>query len=100
MLGRVDKIGKGVEFVMHAPGVVPGFAEFTAAADVGNSEGHAAVEKAEAIRIEGHWHGDAVATVAVQKKRGRGIARGVAAIDNGQRNARAVLRGGVETLAD
>ena len=83
MLGRVDEIGKGVEFVMHAAGVVPGFAEFTAAADVGDSEDHAAVEKAKAVRIEGHGHGDAVAAVAVQKKRGRGITRCVAAIHNG-----------------
>ena len=64
-----DEVGEGVELFVHAAGVVPGLAEFAAAADVGDGEGDAAVEQAEAIRIESDGYGDAVAAIAVEKKR-------------------------------
>ncbi len=63
-----SEIGEGVEFVAHAAGVVPGFAELTAAANVRDGEDDAAVEKAEAIGTESDRHGDAVAAVTVEEQ--------------------------------
>ena len=52
VFGGFDEIGEGVELFVHAAGVVPGLAEFAAAADVGDGEGDAAIDEAEAIGIE------------------------------------------------
>src|SRR5262249_55428855 len=78
LFGGGDEIGEGVAFVMHSAGVVPGLAEFAATADVGDSEGHATIEKAEAIRVEANRDGDAVAAIAVQQKRSGIVTRCVA----------------------
>ena len=98
MLGAGDEIGEGVHLAMHAAGIVPGLAEFAAAADVGDGEDHAAVEQTEAIGAERNGHGEAVAAVAVEKERGAAIARGVVAIDDGDGDFGAVGGGGVEAL--
>src|SRR5258707_476394 len=67
---------------MHAAGIVPGLAEFAAAANVGDSEDDVAVEKAEAIGTEGDGHGDAVAAVTIKQERGAAIAGSVVAVDD------------------
>jgi len=75
-------------------------AEFAAAAHVGDGINHAAVEQAQAIRTEADWDGNAVAAVAVEEQRSAGVARSFAAIDDGERNAGAVGRCGVQSLTD
>ena len=99
MAGGSDEIGEGVELVVHAAGVVPGLAEFATAADVGDGEDDAAIEKADAVGAKGNGHGEAVAAVAIEEERGAAIARSAEAIDDGEGNLRAVGSGGVETLA-
>src|SRR5207253_2517148 len=64
-----NEICKGVLFLLHAPAVVPGLSEFAAAPNVRNGVDHAALQKTQAIRIEVHGHGDAIAAVAVKKQR-------------------------------
>jgi len=78
---------------------VPGLAEFAAAADVGDGEDHAAIEKAEAIGAEADGHGEAVAAIAVEEKRGAAVARGAVAIDDGDGEFGAVGGDGVEAFA-
>src|SRR5258708_21630205 len=92
MFGGGDEVDEGVALFVHARGVVPGLAEFAAAAHMGDGVDHAAVEKAQAIRTKVDWDGNAVAAVAVEEQRSAGVARSVAAIDDGERNARAVGR--------
>src|SRR5205807_409809 len=87
-------------FLLHAPAVVPGLSEFAAAPNVRNGVDHAALQKTQAIRIEVHGHGDAIAAVAVKKQRSGAIASSVAAIDKRDGNARAVSCAGVQSLAD
>ena len=70
-----NEIGESVEFIAHAAGVVPGFAEFTAAANVRDGEDDAAVEQAEAIRTESDGHRDAVAAVTVEEERSGAVER-------------------------
>src|SRR5205814_6584848 len=70
-----NEIGEGVEFVAHAACIVPGFAEFAAAANVRDGEDDATVEKAEAIRTESDRHRDAVAAVPVEEKRSGAVER-------------------------
>src|SRR5882724_5159020 len=100
MFGGGDEVGERVALFVHARSVVPGLAEFAAAAHVGDGVDHAAVEQAQAIRTEADWNGDAVAAVAVEQQRSGGVARGVAAIDDRKGNARAVGRCRVQALAD
>src|SRR6266436_1652564 len=100
MFGGGDKVGEGVALLVHARGVVPGLAEFAAAAHVGDGVDHAAVEKAQAIRTEADWDGNAVAAVAVEEQGSARVARSVAAIDDGEGNPGAVGRCGVQALAD
>ena len=52
MIGGGNEIGKGVHLQMHFAGIVPGFAEFTAPANVGDSVNQAAIEKAQAVGTE------------------------------------------------
>jgi len=40
------KVGEGVELVAHASGVMPGLAEFAAAANVGDGENYGRIEEA------------------------------------------------------
>jgi len=70
-----NEIGEGVEFIAHAASVVPGLAEFAAAANVRDGEDDAAVEKAEAIGTESDGHGDAVAAVPVEEERSGAVER-------------------------
>ena len=84
---------------MHATGIVPGFAEFTATANVCDGEDYAAVEQAEAIRIEIDRHGDAVAAVTVEEERSGAVAWRRFFEDDGDGDARAVAGYGVETFA-
>src|SRR5258705_4546055 len=100
MFGGSDEVGEGVALFVHARGVVPGLAEFAAAAHVRDGVDHATVEQAQAIRTEADWDGDAVAAVAVEKEWCRGVARCVAAINDGERNARAIGCRRVQALAD
>jgi len=67
MVGGSDEIGEGVELVVHAPGVMPGLAEFAATADMGDGKDDAAIEKADMIGAEGNGHGEAVAAVAIER---------------------------------
>jgi hypothetical protein len=82
------------------PGVVPGFAELAAAADVGNSKGYAAVEQAKAIRIEVDGDRDAVAAIAVEQERSGTVAGGVAARLPARWECGRRRSGGVEAFAD
>src|SRR5258705_9475667 len=100
MFGGGDEVGEGVALFVHARSVVPGLAEFAAAADVGDGIDHAAVEQAQAIRTEADRNGDSVAAVAVEQQRSARVARSFAAIDDGDRNARAAGRCGVQALTD
>src|SRR5882757_8978075 len=100
MFGGGDEVSEGVALFVHACSVVPGLAEFAAAAHVGDGVDHAAVEQAQAIRTEADWYGDAVAAVAVEEQRSAGVARSVAAIDEGERNAGAIGCGRVQALTD
>src|SRR5882724_9888484 len=100
MFGGGDEVGERVALFVHARSVVPGLAEFAAAAHVGDGVDHAAVEQAQAIRTEADWNGNAVAAVAVEEQRSAGVPRSVAAIDDGERNAGAIRRGRVLALAD
>src|SRR5258708_17538536 len=84
---------------MHAACIVPGLAEFAAAANVGDSEDEAAVEKAEAIGTEGDGHGDAVAAVTVKQERGAAIAGSVVAVDGRDGGFWGVGGGSVEAFA-
>ncbi len=84
---------------MHAAGIVPGLAEFAAAANVGDSEDDAAVEKAEAIGTEGDGHGDAVAAVTVKQERGAAVAGSVVAVDDRHGDFCAVGGDSVEAFA-
>src|ERR1700674_5198000 len=100
MLRGSDKIGEGIALVLHAAGIVPGFPEFTAAANVGDRKDDAAIQKAQTIRTEMDRHGDAVTAVAIKEERGGSIARRVVPIDDRERHARAVGSGSVQPLAD
>src|SRR6267154_962465 len=100
MFGGGDEVGEGVALFVHARGIVPGFAEFAAAAHVGDGVDHAAVEKAQAIRTEADWDGDAVAAVAVEEQRSAGVAWSFTAIDDREGNARAIRCGRVQALTD
>jgi len=86
MLGGGNEIGEGVELVLHAPGIVPGFAEFAAAADVGDGKDDAAIKKTDAIGTEGNGHGETVAAVAIEEERGAAVARSAVAIDDRERD--------------
>ena len=99
VFGGSDEIGKGVFFSLQAACIVPGFAEFAAAANVSDGVNDAAVEETEAIGIEIYWHGDAVAAVAVEEERSGAVARGGIAIEDGERNFCAIGRGGVQAFA-
>ena len=83
ILGAGDEIGERVHFSVHAASIMPGLAEFAAAANVSDGEDDAAIEEAEPVGTEGHGHRKAVAAVAVEEKRGGGVAGGVVAIDDG-----------------
>src|SRR5882724_13712762 len=99
MFGRGDEIGEGIALVVHAAGIVPGFAEFSAAADVGNSVDHAAIEQAQAIRTEVDWHGNAVAAVTIEQQGRFLVAWRVFSIDARDWDARAIGRRGVQPFA-
>src|SRR5258708_26143494 len=77
-----DEIGEGVALIAHAPGIVPGLAEFAASADVRDSEDDAAVEEAETIRIEIDRHGNTIAAVPVEQQRSAAVTRRVFSIDD------------------
>src|SRR5215469_4635297 len=99
MLGAGDEIAESVLFLLHAPGIVPRLSQFAPASDMCNGEDHPSINKAEAIRIEVDGHREAIAAVPVKQQRRSPIARSVAAVDDRNRNARAVRRGGVQPLA-
>src|SRR5512136_2178265 len=84
---------------MHAPSVVPGFAQFAATADVGDREDDSAVEQAEAIGAESDRRGDAVTAVAVEEKWSAAVAGSLVVVDHGDGDFGAVGRDGVEALA-
>src|SRR5882724_3261312 len=100
MLSSRNKIGERVAFLLHAASIVPGFAQFTSAANVCYRKDDATIQKAQTIRIEIDRHGDAVAAVAIKEERGGAVARRVAPIDDRERHARTVGRGSVQPFAD
>ncbi len=100
MLSCDDEVGETVAFFFHAAGVVPRLSELSAAADVRDGVDYATVQQAEPVRTEIDRHGDSVAAVAIEKKRGRAVARRIMAVDDGKRHAGAVGSGGMQTLAD
>src|SRR5262249_22302024 len=99
MLRRGDKITERVALVPHAAGVVPRLAKFASAADVRNGEDHAAVQKAQAIRIEADGHRESVASVTVQEQRSRSIQRRIAAVYERDWNTYSVGRFNMNSLA-
>src|SRR5579859_931058 len=99
MFGGRDEIGEGVALMAHAAGIVPGFAEFAAAANVGYGVDDAAIEQAKAIRTEIDRHGDAVASVAIKKKRRAAVARCRSFVDERERDSGAVVGDGVDSFA-
>src|SRR5579863_9043072 len=98
MFGGRDEIGEGVALMAHAAGIVPGFAEFAAAANVSYGIDDATVEQAKAIRTEIDRHGDAVASVAIKKKRRAAVARCRSFVDERERDSCAVGRYGVNAF--
>src|SRR5258707_15702119 len=100
MFGGGDEVGEGIALFVHARGVVPGLAEFAAAAHVRDGINHAAVKQAQAIRTEADRNGDAVAAVAVEEQRSAPVARSFAAINDRERNASAIGCGRVQALTD
>src|SRR5258708_3349120 len=68
MFGGGDEIGECVLLLPHAAGIVPGFAKFSAAANVGHSIDHAAIKQAQTVRTEVDWHGNAVAAVTIEQQ--------------------------------
>src|SRR5258708_28203497 len=79
--------------------MLPGLAELAAAANVGNREDEAAVEKVEGIGTEGDGHGDAVAAVTVKQERGAAVAGRVVAVDDRDGDFCAVGSDSVEAFA-
>ncbi len=78
VLGTGDEVAEGVVFVLLLAGAVPGFAQFAAAAHVGDGKGHAAVQQAQAGVGEPRVEAFAVGAVAVQVQR-HGLAQVLAA---------------------
>src|SRR6516165_4238594 len=65
---------------------------------MGDSIGNAAVEKAQAVRVEADRHGDAVAAIAVEQERGGAIAGQALAENDGYGQLGAVGGGGVQSF--
>src|SRR5438270_590334 len=78
----------------------PVFANIAAAAAVRHSVNHAAVQQAQPVRAEIHRNRDSIAAVAIEEQWGGAIARRIAAINDGERHARSVGRGGMQSLTD
>src|SRR5207249_6275383 len=69
MLGARDEVGERVALLEHAAGIVPALAQVSAAADVGDREGHAALEQAQPARREHDRVRKAVRAVAREQER-------------------------------
>ena len=98
VLGARDEVGERVALLEHAAGIVPALAEVAAAADVGDGEGHAALEQAQPARREHDRVRKAVRAVAREQERARAVARCRRGRDERDGHARAVGRGGVDAL--
>jgi len=95
-----DEVGESVELLFHAAGVVPSLAEFTPATNMGIGIDDAAVEETQTVGAEIDRDGDAVAAVAIKEERSGAVTRSVFVKDNGDGDASAVRRGGVEALGN
>src|SRR5258708_23283344 len=95
IFGGGDEVGEGGFLVHHAAGIVPGLAEFAAAADVGHCGDGSAIDNTENIRVEKHVDGDAVGAVAVEIERALAVEFGGLEVQNGDGNLHAIGRGGV-----
>src|ERR1700730_12150318 len=90
MFGGGEEIGESVALSLHPAGVVPWFAEFSAAADVRQRVDDSATKQAETIGIEIDGDGDDVAAIPVQEQGSGAVARGFPVINQGERHASAV----------
>src|SRR5581483_11931313 len=77
---------------------VPWLAKIAAAADVRDREDDAAIEQAEPVRAERRIDADAVGTVAVEQHRRGPVSPEALAVDDGDRDVRAIGGLGVEAL--
>ncbi len=79
---------------------MPGLAKFTAASDVSDGIDHTPIKQTDTVRIEIHSDRMAVASIAVEQQGSGAVTRRITVIDERNRNAHAVLRCGVQPLAD
>ena len=98
MLGAGDEVGEGVLLLQQLAVLVPLPPHLLSAADVRHGIHEAAIQQADAQRVEARVHAVAVRTVPVKQQRVRSVLPETLAVDQRDRHADAVLRGGVDPL--
>src|ERR1700730_4920436 len=100
MLSGGDEVGEGIAFLFHPAGVVPRFAEFSAAADVRHRVDDTAIEQAQTAGTEIDGDGDAVTAVAVEEQGSGASARDPPPIDQRERHVGAIGGPRLQTFDD